>query len=68
MGPPRVQKAFGEAMTPEDLTLLKKCLSQVNHHRSGVRLDAEMGFRYLNKKYSRPKVDAAVAEIKGGKK
>ena len=55
-------------MTPEDLTLLRQALSRVNAPRSGDRLDAAMKFKYLNRKYTRPVVDASVAEIKGGKK
>lgn len=51
-------------MTPEDLTLLKRCYSRINHRRSDYRLDASMGFKTLNRKYGRAVVDAKVQEIK----
>ena len=46
-------------MTPADLELLRQALRNVNHHRSGVRLDAELKFKYLNRKYTKPVVDEA---------
>lgn len=51
-------------MTPEDQTTLLQALSRVNAPRSGDRQDAALKFNYLNRKYSKPVVDAEVKKIK----
>jgi hypothetical protein len=51
-------------MSPEDTATLRQALLRKNHERRTNRMDADMRFRYLNKKYSRPVVDEEVSKMK----
>ena len=51
-------------MTPADMESLRQALRNINNGRRVNRMDAEMQFRYLNKKYSRPVVDEEVRKMK----
>lgn len=53
-------------MTPADLITLRQAIRNINHERRSNRMDAEMQFRYLNKKYTRPAVDEAKRKIEEG--